>query len=46
MNNNQVLIDLQGVLFKLVELSNDQEDIEFLHDLIDKIKIKIKGDKK
>lgn len=36
------LVDLQGVLLKLIETSNDNDEIEFLHEFIDKINIKIR----
>ena len=40
------LVDLQGVLLKLIETSNDSDEIEFLHELLEKINNKLQGDKK
>lgn len=48
MNNKskERLLDLRGVLLMLVETCNDEDESEFLHDLIEKVNDKIKGDKK
>ena len=35
------LVDLQGVLLKLIETSNDSDEIEFLHELLEKINKKL-----
>lgn len=39
------LVSLQGVLLKLVETCEDKDECEFLHDFLDKINIKLQGDK-
>ena len=39
------LKELKGVLLQLIETSDDNDEIEFLHEFIDKINKKIEGEK-
>lgn len=42
---NIQLKELKGVLLQLIETSDDNDEIEFLHEFIDKINKKIEGEK-